>query len=96
MGVSDLLLKFDRLRSQIKHKYSHSARKEHDVILAQLQQLLLQARTTKLKTIEAFEKDYFTTHSRLPDKDDRQSEYGTLLHEYRHVQRLLHSQKIDL
>ena len=73
MGVSDLLLKFDRLRSQIKHKYSHSARKEHDVILAQLQQQLLQA---KLKTIEAFEKDYFTTHSRLPDKDDRQSEYA--------------------
>jgi len=98
IGVNDLL-KFDRLRSQMKKtKASKTMHEEHKTILAQLQLQVLQARTSKLNKIREIEQQYLKIQDALPttDSPDVSPEYRTHVHDYSFIQKLLRNMNIAL
>ena len=96
IGESDLLMRFDKLRSQMKKTNgSRSMHEEHKTILAQLQLKILQTRTSKLNQIKDIEQQYLTNKHALPTIDSP-DEYRTLMHDYSFIQKLLRNMDIAL
>lgn len=96
IGVSEIVIRFDKLRGQLKdHRNpSRQALDEHKTLLSQIGQQILQARTSVLTQIKAFEHDYFSKHDTLPPNET--AEYKLLTNKYRNAVKLLRKLKIDL
>ncbi len=97
IGVSDLLIRFDRLRAQMKKQRNPSTRsiEEHRTLLSHIGQQILQSRTSTLMEIKALEQEFFTKHDRLPIPSET-PEYRNLTTKYHNAVHLLRKLKIDL
>ena len=77
LGMTDLVKRFDNLRSQAKKykKPSATLKDEHNAVLTQLQTNVMELRTEKLSNLKKVEQNYYEIHKRLPTTQEN-AEYA--------------------
>jgi hypothetical protein len=97
LGMTDLVKRFDNLRSQAKKSKKPPAtlKDEHNVVLTQLQTNVMELRTEKLSNLKQVEQSYYKVHKRMPTTQEN-AEYAELLKQYNYAQKLLRKMNISL
>jgi hypothetical protein len=92
--VTDLVKRFDNLRSQAKKSKKPPAtlKDEHNVVLSQLQINVMEIRTEKLSNLKQVEQGYYKVHKRMPTTQEN----AELLKQYNYAQKLLRKMNISL
>ena len=97
LGTTDLVRKFDSLRSQAKQykKPPATLRDEHNTVLIQLQTMMMELRTDKLHHFKQIEQRFYGIHQRIPTTMVN-TDYAETLKQYNYAQKLLRKMNIKL